>query len=67
MPEPLNKYIEQGHRVADTTPEVIPNTMTHFLEMTNDSQHRQDRLDHHPVIPGAFGTNLQLVGSSRLS
>lgn len=57
---PLKQDIEKGHRVSYSAFEVVPNTMIHMLEMTNDCQYRQDRFNHHAVIPGSFGTNLQI-------
>lgn len=34
--------------------------MTYFLEMTNHRQHRQDRFNHHAIIPCSFRANLQI-------
>ena len=57
---PLDQDIEQGHRVSDPALEIVPDTMTHFLEMTHNRQHRQNRFNHHAVIPGALGTYFQV-------
>ena len=50
---PLNKQIERRYRVTETNIEVSPDTIDHFLEMKDQSQHRQNSLNHHPVIPFA--------------
>jgi hypothetical protein len=34
--------------------------MHHFLEMTDQSQHRQNSLDYHPVVPFAALTHAQV-------
>jgi len=53
---PLDQDIKQGHRVSDSALEIVPGTMSHFLEMTHNRQHQQDRFNQHAVIPGALGT-----------
>jgi hypothetical protein len=39
---PLNQYVNQSHRVSAPALEVRPGAMHHFLEMTDQSQQRQN-------------------------
>jgi hypothetical protein len=59
---PLNQDIEQSHRVPNPAFEIVLDTMTHFLEMTHNRQHRQDRFNHHAVIQVPLGHIFKLGG-----
>ena len=59
---PLHQDVEQSQGVSDAAFEVGPFAMHHFLEMTDQGQHRQRRLDHHAVVPFATFAQPQVVG-----
>lgn len=61
-PVPLNQYVEQGHSVTYAALEVSPFTMQDFLEITDQSQHRQSSLNHHSAVPLTTLTQAQVVG-----
>jgi len=56
----LNQHIKQSHQKTNMPLEIKPNKMTHFLDMTNDGQYRQDCLPQHPVIPLISFAQLQV-------
>jgi hypothetical protein len=50
-PMPLNENVEQSHCISQSALEVGPNTMGNLLEVANQGQHGQDRLDDHAAVP----------------
>jgi hypothetical protein len=60
QPIPLNQDVEQRHGPADPALEIGPNAVGDLFEMTNERQHREDRLNHHPLVPGALGTDFKI-------
>lgn len=51
QPVPLHRHVEGGHRVSQPHLEVVPLAVHHLLEVVDQSQHREHRLDHHPLVP----------------
>jgi hypothetical protein len=60
QPMPLDEEIEGGQRKGKASLEGCPRAMQYFLEMTYPGQHRQDGLHHHPGIPEAAVTELEV-------
>src|ERR687886_521522 len=48
---PEHQSIEQCHSVRQPCPQVVPCSMTHFLEPAYGRQQRQYGLHHHPHVP----------------
>ena len=56
-PVPLRQHIEECHRVPQAHLKILPYAVHDFLEMTDERQHREHRLHHHPVLPPPSGAN----------
>ncbi|MEM3169721.1 MAG: hypothetical protein QW838_02990 [Candidatus Nitrosotenuis sp.] len=50
---PLNQKVEGGHGKSQMSLKVLPDAMSHVLELTDPRQHGENRFDHHAPIPGA--------------
>src|SRR5262247_241256 len=48
---PLDEHIEGGHRERQARLKIRPAPMHHFLQMTNEREHREHGLHQHPVFP----------------
>ncbi|MCZ6677387.1 MAG: hypothetical protein O7E52_09065 [Candidatus Poribacteria bacterium] len=58
---PRDKNVEQSHCQPDTGFEVCPAPVHHFLESTYPCQHRENRLNHHAVVPLPSLANPQML------
>src|SRR5215510_8745848 len=59
---PLDQDIEGGHGKRQTRLKIAPAPMHHLFQVTDKRQHREDRLDEHPVFPLAALTQLEIAG-----
>src|SRR6266851_1092940 len=50
-PMPLDEHIEGGHGERQARLKIRPAPMHHLLQMTDQRQHREDRLHQHAVLP----------------
>ena len=57
---PLKHNIEQRHGVSYATFKIFPYTMQHFLEVTDERQHRERGFGDHPIIPCAALTDSEV-------
>src|SRR3989475_8366400 len=48
---PLDQHIEGGHGEREARLKIRPAPMHYLFEMADERQHREDRLDEHPVLP----------------
>src|SRR5215475_658519 len=48
---PLDQHIEERHGEGETSVEICPAPVHHLLQVAHDSQHRQDCLDEHAILP----------------
>lgn len=58
---PLHQQIEGGHREGQTHLKICPFTMHDLFEMAHQRQHRKHGLNHHPLIPCASQTDLEIL------
>src|SRR5579885_3221298 len=54
-------HIEQGNHRGQTSLHEGFQAMIHPLEATDHGEQRERGLDHHPVIPGSFGTQFAVL------
>src|SRR5919197_4152768 len=48
---PLDQHIEERHREREPCLKIRPRAVHDFLEVADECQHRQDRLDEHALLP----------------
>ena len=58
---PLDQDIEGGHGEREACVEVLPDPVHDFLEVADERQHREHRLDEHPVLPRATLTQFEIA------
>ena len=58
---PLDQHIEGGHGEREACVEVLPDPVHDFLEVADERQHREHRLDEHPVLPRATLTQFEIA------
>src|SRR5216684_2147978 len=56
--------IEHCNNRGQTCLNVVTDPVMDALEIANDGHHRQGGFDTHALIPGAFGTQLAVVGNT---
>src|SRR4029450_1195372 len=59
---PLDQHIEGGHGEREPGVEIRPDPMHDLFEMADERQHREHRLDEHPVLPRAALTQFEVGG-----
>src|SRR5262245_9974111 len=59
---PLDQHIAGRHRERKTGMEIRPDAVHDLLEMADECQHREHRLDEHPVLPLAARTEFEVGG-----
>src|SRR5262249_38216655 len=59
---PLDQHIEGRHGERQACLKIRPAPMHHFLQMTNEREHREHRLDEHAVLPLPTLTQFQVAG-----
>src|SRR5207245_9330305 len=64
---PLDQHVEGGHSEGQTRLKIRPAPMHHLLQMADERQHREHRLDEHTVLPLATLTQFQVAGIPRRS
>src|SRR5262249_39864118 len=57
---PLDEHIEGRHGECQARLKIGPAPVHDLFEMANERQHREDRLDEHPVLPYAALTQFQV-------
>src|SRR6266853_6949953 len=57
---PLDQHIEGSHGEREARVEIGPHAMHDLLEMADERQHREHRLDEHPVLPLAALTQFEV-------
>jgi len=58
---PLNEHIEGGHGEREPGVKIHPDPVHDSLEMADDGQHRERRLDEHAVFPLAARTQFEVA------
>src|SRR6185295_8874370 len=58
---PLQQQVEDRHQKSQPHLKILPHSMGHSLAVTHSRQQRKDALDHHPHIPCAALTNLDIL------
>src|SRR5215510_6319438 len=59
---PLDQHIESGHRERQARLKIGPAPVHDLFEMADERQHREHRLDEHPVLPLTALTQFQVGG-----
>src|SRR4029434_4577524 len=59
-PMPLDQHIESGTRERQARLKIRPAPMHHLLQMADERQHREHRLDEHTVLPLAALTQFEV-------
>ncbi len=59
---PLDEHIESGHGERQACLKIGPAPMHDLLQMADERQHREHRLDEHTVLPLAALTQFQVGG-----
>src|SRR5262244_3784166 len=59
---PLDQHIEGGHGERQACLKIRPAPMHDLLQMADERQHREHRLDEHAVLPRAALTQFQVGG-----
>src|SRR5262250_3763423 len=59
---PLDEHIESGHRERQARLKIRPAPMHHFLQMTNEREHREHCLHQHTVLPLTALTQFEVGG-----
>ena len=59
---PLDQHIEGRHSERQACLKIRPAPMHHLLQMADQRQHREHRLDEHPILPLAALTQFQVAG-----
>src|SRR2546426_7921189 len=59
---PLDQHIEGGHGEREARLKIHPAPMHHLFEMADERQHREHRLDEHPVLPLPARTHFEIGG-----
>ena len=49
--DPLRQDVEGSYCESQSSTEIVPSTMHHFLEVTDQGEHGKDRLHHHAFVP----------------
>src|SRR5712692_1520541 len=57
---PLDQHIKGRHSESEACLEILPDPMHDFLEVADQGQHREDRLNQHAVIPRAALTQFEV-------
>src|SRR5215510_2099351 len=57
---PLDQDIEGAHGERQTRLKIGPAPMHHLFQVTDERQHREHRLDEHPVLPLAALTQFEV-------
>ena len=57
---PLDQHVEGGHGEREPRLKIRPHTVHDPLEMTDECQHGEDRLDEHTVLPRAARTEFEV-------
>jgi hypothetical protein len=58
---PLDQYIKSRHGERGAGMEVLPDPVHDFLEVADERQHGEHRLDEHPVLPLATLTQFEMA------
>ena len=61
---PLDQYIEGGHGEREPRLKIRPPAVHDVLEVADERQHREHRLDEQTVLPRAALTQLKVAGIS---
>src|SRR5262252_2901612 len=61
-PMPLDQPVEGGHGEGQPRLKIRPAPMHHLLQMADQRQHREHRLDEHAVLPLPALTQFQVAG-----
>src|SRR5467141_3468779 len=59
---PLDQHIEGGHGERQARLKIRPAPMHHLLQMADERQHREHRLDQHTVLPLPALTQFEVGG-----
>ena len=59
---PLDEHIKRRHGKREACMEIRPDPVHDLLEMADQGEHRQDRLDQHTVLPLATLTQFEVGG-----
>src|SRR5438093_13740085 len=57
---PLDQHIEGGHGEREPRLKILPHAVHDFLEVADESQHREHRLHEHTVLPLATLTQFEV-------
>src|SRR2546425_6109009 len=57
---PLDQHIKGGHGEGEASLEVLPDPVHDLLEMADERQHGEHRLDEHTVLPRAALTQFEV-------
>ena len=58
---PLDEHIKRRHSEGEAGLEIRPDAVHHLLEVADQRQHRQHRLDKHAVLPLPALTQFQVA------
>src|SRR5215813_8131175 len=61
-PMPLDEHIESGHGEGQARLKIGPAPVHDLFEMADQRQHREHRLDKHPVLPRAALAQFEIGG-----
>ena len=64
---PLHQHVEHRHRKRQSRLEIRPDPMHHLLEVADQCEHGQHRLNQHPRIPRIAITDFHVRGIARFS
>src|SRR5512135_2447607 len=59
--------VEHSNERSQASLDVGAQAVSNALEVTDDRDHRQSRLDRHALIPGAFGTQFEVRWNALLA
>jgi hypothetical protein len=59
---PLDQQVKGGHGEGEARLKIRPAPVHHFLEMTDERQHGEHRLDEHTVLPLPALTQFEIAG-----
>ena len=57
---PLDQYVEGRHGEGEPGVKIRPDPVHDLFEMADECQHREHRLDEHPVLPRAALTQFEV-------